>query len=358
MLRTPFYGKMLAAGAKMVEFTGYELPIQFESTGIIAEHKAVREKAGLFDVSHMGEIYLRGRDAFATIQNLITNDITTLKDGAARYTLLPNEAGGVVDDILVYRIHAEEYLLVVNAANTTKDAAWIEARLLGDTEFENASAATAQLALQGPLAIEIVKRFIPAADIPEKGYTFKTLSLNGEQLILSRTGYTGEDGFEFYSSNEFAEPLFELLMEHGKPLGMLPAGLGARDTLRLEAGMPLYGHEMNEETLCHELGLDFTIKMGKESFIGKKALLEKPPQYQRLGFKMVDRGIARENCAVFDGERQIGHVTSGTHSPTLGQAIGMVRVEKDFNASTVWVEVRNRKLKAEIVPLPFYKKNK
>lgn len=359
MLRTPFYSKMLAAGGKMVEFTGYELPVQFESTGIMVEHKAVREKAGLFDVSHMGEIYLRGKDAFASIQNLITNDITTLKDGAARYSLLPNAQGGVVDDILVYRFNQEEYLLVVNAANTQKDADWIEARLLGDTQFENASSATAQLALQGPLAIEIVKQFISLADIPEKNYTFKTLTLEGVKIILSRTGYTGEDGFEFYCPNAFAERMFDLLMEHGRPFGMVPAGLGSRDTLRMEAAMPLYGHEMNEETLCHELGLDFAIKMNKESFIGKDALLKNPPRYQRLGIKMIDRGIAREHCPIFNDEgRQIGYVTSGTHSPTLGQAVGMIRVEKEFTASTLWVEVRNKKLKAGIVPLPFYKRNK
>ena len=172
LLRTPFYNKIVAAGGKMVEFTGYELPVQFEGSGIIAEHNAVRQKAGLFDVSHMGEIYLCGKDALATIQNLVTNDMSTLKDGGVRYTLLPNEQGGVVDDILIYRFNSEKYLIVVNAANMQKDADWIEARLIGDTKFENASKATAQLALQGPAAIEIVKEFIAEADIPAKNYTF------------------------------------------------------------------------------------------------------------------------------------------------------------------------------------------
>ena len=359
LLRTPFYNKIVAAGGKMVEFTGYELPVQFEGSGIIAEHNAVRQKAGLFDVSHMGEIYLCGKDALATIQNLVTNDMSTLKDGGVRYTLLPNEQGGVVDDILIYRFNPEKYLIVVNAANMQKDADWIEARLIGDTKFENASKATAQLALQGPAAIEIVKEFIAEADIPAKNYTVKTTTLEGEPIILSRTGYTGEDGFELYCANAFAERMFDIVVEHGKKHGMLLAGLGARDTLRMEAAMPLYGHEMNDQTLCHELGLDFAIKMGKADFIGKKALEANPPKFKRLGIKMVDRGIAREHFKVFDESgREIGHVTSGTHSPTLNHAVAMIRVEKDFNAPNVWVEVRNRKLKAEIVPLPFYKRNK
>lgn len=357
--RTPFYNKMLAAGAKMVEFTGYELPIQFESSGILTEHKAVREKAGLFDVSHMGEIYLRGKDAFNTIQSLITNDITTLADGRVRYSLLPNPKGGVIDDILIYRISAEEFLIVVNAANMQKDADWFESHLLGDTQFENASLKTAQLALQGPAAISIVKEFVAEEDIPQKNYSFTWIELEGHKVLLSRTGYTGEDGFELYCANEFAERMFDIVMEHGKNHGLILAGLGARDTLRMEAAMPLYGHEMNDDTLCSELGLDVFIKMNKENFIGKEALQNNPPQYKRLGIKMLDRGIAREHFKLFDeAGNEIGYVSSGTHSPTLGKAVGMIRVKKDFNASTVLVEVRNKKLKAEIVPLPFYKRKK
>lgn len=359
MLRTPFYHKLVALGGRMVDFAGYELPVQFEGAGVIAEHNAVRQKAGLFDVSHMGEIWLRGKDAFNTIQNLVTNDITTLKEGGVRYSLLPNENGGVKDDILIYRVGAEEYLIVVNAANMQKDADWIESHLLGDTQFENASAKTSQLALQGPASLQIIREFISETDIPSKYYTFTSTLLENEKILISRTGYTGEDGFELYCANPFAERLFDILMEHGSKYGMIPAGLGARDTLRLEAAMPLYGHEMNEETLCHELGLDFAIKMNKANFIGKKVLEENQPQFKRLGIKMIDRGIAREHCPIFDtAGNPIGHVTSGTHCPTLGHAVGMIRVTKDFNDSTLLVEVRNRKLRAEVTPLPFYKRNK
>lgn len=348
---------MAANGAKMVEFTGYFLPIQFESSGIIAEHKAVREKAGLFDVSHMGELMLTGKDAFATIQSLVTNDITSMKDGQARYTLLPNEKGGIVDDILIYRFNEQKYMLVVNAANCAKDDQWISSRLLGDTVFENISERTAQLAIQGRAAEDIIKEFITVYNVPEKNYTFKVSVLFGEEIILSRTGYTGEDGFELYCSDKIAEQVFDLVVEKGNKHGMLLCGLGARDTLRMEASMPLYGHEMTDETLATELGLDFFIKLNKD-FVGKQALLDKAPLCKRIGVRLVDRGIAREKALVFDSEdKEIGCVTSGTHSPTLGYPIAMLRVDRDFDGKEVYIDVRGKKLKAEVVPMPFYKKN-
>lgn len=357
MKLTPFFEKMAANGAKMVEFTGYFLPIQFESSGIIAEHKAVREKAGLFDVSHMGELMLTGKDAFATIQSLVTNDITSMKDGQARYTLLPNEKGGIVDDILIYRFNEQKYMLVVNAANCAKDDQWISSRLLGDTVFENISERTAQLAIQGRAAEAIIKEFITVYNVPEKNYTFKVSVLFGEEIILSRTGYTGEDGFELYCSDKIAEQVFDLVVEKGNKHGMLLCGLGARDTLRMEAAMPLYGHEMTDETLATELGLDFFIKLNKD-FVGKQALLDKAPLCKRIGVRLVDRGIAREKALVFDSEdKEIGCVTSGTHSPTLGYPIAMLRVDRDFDGKEVYIDVRGKKLKAEVVPMPFYKKN-
>ncbi|MDD4316762.1 MAG: glycine cleavage system aminomethyltransferase GcvT [Clostridia bacterium] len=357
MKLTPFFEKMAANGAKMVEFTGYFLPIQFESSGIIAEHKAVREKAGLFDVSHMGELMLTGKDAFATIQSLVTNDITSMKDGQARYTLLPNEKGGIVDDILIYRFNEQKYMLVVNAANCAKDDQWISSRLLGDTVFENISERTAQLAIQGRAAEDIIKEFITVYNVPEKNYTFKVSVLFGEEIILSRTGYTGEDGFELYCSDKIAEQVFDLVVEKGNKHGMLLCGLGARDTLRMEASMPLYGHEMTDETLATELGLDFFIKLNKD-FVGKQALLDKAPLCKRIGVRLVDRGIAREKALVFDSEdKEIGCVTSGTHSPTLGYPIAMLRVDRDFDGKEVYIDVRGKKLKAEVVPMPFYKKN-
>lgn len=356
MKKTPFFDKISSLGGKMVEFTGYSLPVQF-SEGIISEHKAVREKAGLFDVSHMGEILLKGENAFDTIQNLVANDITSMVDGGARYALMLNENGGVIDDILIYRHNAQSYMLVVNAANCQKDADWVSSHLIGQTEFQNVSENTAQLALQGREAINIIREIFDEESIPQKNYTFKVTKLFDKDIILSRTGYTGEDGFEIYSDNYIAEKIFDLLLQKGKQFGMQLCGLGARDTLRMEASMPLYGHEMNEQTLATEIGLNFFIKMQKDNFIGKKALEQKQPQYKRKGIKLIDRGIARENCLVFDGEKQIGYVTSGTHSPTLGCSIAMIRVNKDFEGQQVQVEVRNRKLKAEIVSLPFYKRN-
>lgn len=356
MKKTPFFNKMSSYGGKMVEFTGYLLPIQFE--GIIAEHKAVRETAGLFDVSHMGEILLKGKGAFYTIQNLITNDITTMSDGQAKYTLMTNSKGGIIDDILVYRMNEESYMLVVNAANCQKDADWISSNLKEDTEFQNISEDTAQLALQGRKAIDIIRELVNEEDIPQKNYTFKVSKLFDEDIILSRTGYTGEDGFEIYSSNNIAVKIFDALIEKGQPHGMRLCGLGARDTLRLEAGMPLYGHEMNEDTLATELGLNFFIKMQKEDFIGKKSLELNVPQYKKIGIQLIDRGIAREHSTIYDkNDKEIGYVTSGTHSPTLGYPIAMVRVDKDFDAEELYVEVRNKKLKAKVTPLPFYKRN-
>lgn len=355
---TPYFEKMSTNGGKMVEFTGYMLPIQFESTGIIQEHKAVRENAGLFDVSHMGEFLIKGKTAFSTIQRLITNDITSMLAGQARYSPMTNENGGIVDDILIYKFDEESYMLVVNAANCEKDENWIKSRLVEGTNFENASDKTALLALQGPNAEAIVREFVGEEDIPTKNYTFKVSTLFDEQIILSRTGYTGEDGFEIYSSNGIAENVFDLLMEKGQKHNMVLCGLGARDTLRMEASMPLYGHEMNEETLATEIGLNFFIKMNKEFFYGKKALEENEAKYKRMGIKLIDRGIAREGTLLFDGDNEIGYVTSGTHSPTLGYSIAMVRVLKEFDGKELFAEVRNKKLKAEVVPMPFYKRNK
>lgn len=356
MKKTPFFEEMSELGAKMVEFTGYYLPVQF-ADGIIAEHKAVRETVGLFDVSHMGEILLSGKNAFDTIQALVTNDITNMVDGQARYALMTNEKGGVVDDILVYRFNQELYMLVVNAANCPKDAEWISSHLIGQTDFSNVSAQTAQLALQGRNAISVIKEIFAVEDIPQKNYTFKVTKLFGENIILSRTGYTGEDGFEIYSSTDIAVKVFDLLLEKAKPYGLKLCGLGSRDTLRLEAGMPLYGHEMNEETLATELGLNFFIKMNKNFFIGKKALEDNQPKYKRAGIMLVDRGIAREHAVVFDSDKEIGYVTSGTHSPTLGYPIAMIRVDKDFEGQDLFVEVRGKRLKAKVISLPFYKRN-
>lgn len=354
MKKTPFYDKLSEAGARFTEFAGYEMPIQFEM-GIIFEHKAVRENVGLFDVSHMGEILLEGNTALDTVQNICTNDMSGMEFGRARYSLVTNEKGGIVDDILVYHVSENRYLLVVNAGNCEKMVNWVKGHLLPGTEMKDISAQTAQLALQGKKAAAMLETIFSPEVIPQKRYTFTVTNLFGEEIILSRTGYTGEDGFEIYCPVSVAERVFDLLMEKGMPFGIELCGLGARDTLRLEAGMPLYGHEMSEDTLADELELDYFIKMNKE-FCGKAYLGN--PKYKRIGLKIKDRGIAREQNPVYYEGRKIGFVTSGTHSPTLGYPVAMARVEKDFNASEVKVEVRGKFLSAEVVALPFNKRNK
>ncbi len=356
MQKTPFIRQIEENGGRIVEFAGFALPVSFDSTGIIEEHKAVRNSAGLFDVSHMGELFFEGPGAFDTIQKLVTNDITGMTDGRCRYSLLPNDRGGIIDDIIIYRFNAEKYMIVVNAANTAKAAAWFEAHLGPNTQFRNASAEIALLAMQGPEAYNILREFVDEKDIPAKRYTFKVVSLFGHDVIISRTGYTGEDGFEFYCGHEITDVMFSTIMENGKKHNMILAGLGARDTLRMEAGLPLYGHEMSDDMLCTEVGMDWAVKMSKETFPGKDILANTPAKFKRLGIKINGRGIAREHTDVFtaDGSRKIGMVTSGTFSPTLGCAIGMIRIEKDFNEPTVMVNIRGKQVLADVVSLPFY----
>lgn len=356
--RTPLYQNHLNHGGKVVEFGGFELPVQY-GAGLIAEHNAVRNAAGLFDVSHMGEFLLEGKSAFDTIQRLMSNDMTGLCDGQIRYTMMLNERGGEVDDLLVYRLSEEKYLLVVNAGNCDKDAAWVSNRLLDGTRFENLSEKTGQVALQGPKSEEILRKILPESEIPEKYYTFKVSDrVTDGRCIVSRTGYTGEDGFEIYCPAERTPEIFEKIFDAGKEYGILPCGLGARDTLRFEACMPLYGHELNEDYLGHEVGLGFALKMGKPDFIGKRALEERPAQFKRKGVKLIDKGIAREGCEVFaasDG-RKIGVVTTGTYSPTFQHALAMVRIEKSYEEPEVVIDVRGKKLRAEVVKMPFYKR--
>lgn len=355
--QTPLYDTHVRLGGKIVDFAGFMLPIQYEA-GIIAEHNAVRQQAGLFDVSHMGEVLLTGQGALATIQNLFTNDFTDMADGQVRYTLMCNDAGGVVDDVLVYRFAADAYLVVVNASNCEKDVAWIAAHLGEDTEMEDFSDTLGQIALQGPAAAAIIEKLAPAEDIPAKNYTFsRDVEIAGALCTLSRTGYTGEDGFEIYAYASEISRVYDAVLEAGRPLGLIPAGLGARDTLRLEAGMPLYGHELGEDIPADEVGLNYFIKRTKP-FLGLAALEAHTPEFKRIGVRLTDRGIAREGAEVFipDGEK-IGTVTSGTHSPTLGVAIAVLRVRKDFTGDTVEIDVRGRRLKAEVVKLPFYKRN-
>ncbi|MGL5894289.1 MAG: glycine cleavage system aminomethyltransferase GcvT [Bacteroidales bacterium] len=353
--RTPLYDNHVKHGGKMVEFAGFELPIQYES-GIVVEHNAVRNQAGLFDVSHMGEFLITGKGAQDTVNNLITNDVTTLiNQGDILYTLMCNEKGGVVDDLLVYKYSNEHYLLVVNASNIEKDFAWVTAHLGPETKAENISDTVAQLALQGPLAEKILSKIIPLDKLPAKNYTFVEIEAWGTKCLISRTGYTGEDGFEIYVPSNSVATIFESLLETGKEDGLIPCGLGSRDTLRFEAGMPLYGHELGEDIPANEVGLGFCIKMKKDTFIGKAALEANPAQYIRKGVKLIDRGVARENTLVFKDGQEVGYVTTGTFSVTNNCAMAMIRVRKGTE-SPIDLEVRKKMLKAEYQTMPFIQK--
>ncbi|WP_434309541.1 glycine cleavage system aminomethyltransferase GcvT [Hominifimenecus sp. rT4P-3] len=357
--KTPLYENHVAAGGKIVPFAGYLLPVQYPA-GVIAEHKAVREGCGMFDVSHMGEIRCTGKDALKNLNRLLTNDFTVMYDGQARYSPMCNEQGGVVDDLIVYKEADENYFIVVNAANKDKDFAWMKAHQTGEVCFTDISEEIVQIALQGPLAEQILRRLTAEENIPTAYYSAVFDGKVGEiPCIISRTGYTGADGFEFYCDAKQGPALWDLLLAEGKPEGLIPCGLGARDTLRLEAGMPLYGHEMDDSVSPREAGLGMFVKMEKTDFIGKAALeLRGTPARKRIGLKVTGRGIIREHCDLYANGRLVGRTTSGTHAPYLGYPIAMALVEAGVATvgSVLEADVRGRKVAAEIVKLPFYKK--
>ncbi len=360
-LKTPLYEEHVALNGKIVPFAGYLLPVQYP-TGVIKEHMAVRTAAGLFDVSHMGEIIFKGETALASLNHILTNDYTNMKVGKVRYGVMCNESGGTIDDLIVYKFAEDYYFVVVNASNRHKDFAHMKANILPGTEIEDISDSLAQVALQGPKAFAIMEKLLKEDDIPRKYYTAKEhVDLSGMDCIISYTGYTGESGFEIYTAKENAVKLWRLLLETGKDEGLIPCGLGARDTLRLEAAMPLYGHEMDEDISPLETNLNFGVKMNKEEFIGKEGLLKRgEPKITRVGLEMVDRGIMREHQDLFVGEKKIGHTTSGTHCPYLNKAVAMALVEKEYATigTEVTVDVRGRKLKAKVIELPFYTREK
>lgn len=358
--KTPLYEKHLEAKGKIVPFGGYLLPVQYP-TGVITEHMAVRKGCGMFDVSHMGEILLKGPGSTAFLNHLLTNDYTKMEDGQARYSPMCNESGGVVDDLIVYKVKENSYFIVVNAANKDKDFAWMKGHAFGDITLEDISDSVVQIALQGPLAQQLLERLTGKACIPVKYYTavFEA-KIADIPCVISRTGYTGEDGFEFYCSAQDGPKLWDLLLENGTEEGLIPCGLGARDTLRLEAAMPLYGHEMNDEISPKEASLGIFVKMEKPDFIGKAAMEEKgAPKKKRVGLKVTGRGIIREMEDLFDGEKKVGVTTSGTHAPYLGYPIAMALVECEYAKPGTHLEadVRGRRVAAEVVKLPFYKKN-
>lgn len=360
--KTPLYAAHVALGGKMVPFGGYLMPVQYPA-GVIAEHMAVRGQVGLFDVSHMAELALEGPDAVANLQRLLTTDVSAMTDGQVKYAMLCNERGGIVDDLVVYRRGAEQYLLVVNAGNHEKDAAWVESHLFGDVRYADVSDCVGQLALQGPQALAVLQPLCDTETLPQKYYRFTegvTLHCKDGDVsaLVSQTGYTGEAGFELYCAAEDTLNLWNTLLDTGATLGILPCGLGARDTLRLEAAMPLYGHEMTDELTPKEAGLP--CKLDGKDFIGRDAILARgTPAIRRVGLRVTGRGIVREHCDLFaqSGEL-VGHTTSGTHCPYLGQALAMgyVALASAEPGTLLQADVRGRRIDVEIVPLPFYKR--
>ena len=318
--KTPLYAKHAAAGGKIVPFAGYLLPVQYP-TGVIAEHMAVRTAAGLFDVSHMGELVFTGPDALRNLNHLLTNDFTGMYDGQVRYSPMCNDQGGCVDDLIVYKVHDTAYLVVVNAANKDKDAGWMREHLFGACEMEDISGRVAQVALQGPKSKQILLRLLDESVLPQKYYSFvRDVDLRGIRCLISRTGYTGEFGYELYCVSADAEGLWDLLLE---------------------------------------AGLDFAVKMGKEDFIGKDAIAARLPVRQtRVGLEITGRGIAREHQDIYIGDRLAGQTTSGTHCPFLGKAVAMAYLSSAdaVPGTRVEVDVRGRRVAAQVVELPFYKR--
>ena len=356
---TSLHDTHIKYGGKMVPFAGWEMPVQYP-TGVIAEHMAVRTKAGMFDVSHMGEIIFTGPDAVANLNMLLTNDYSDLKDGYARYSPMCNENGGVVDDLIVYKKSDTEVLLVVNAANKDKDYKWMLDHKFGDVEFTDISDTVAQIALQGPLAKQILKKLVSEDAIPTDYYAVKfDQELCGVRVVISTTGYTGEDGVEIYMPWDKAPEIWEALMEAGKEEGLVPCGLGARDTLRLEAGMPLYGHEMDDTITPKEALLSIFVKMDKPDFIGKAAIeAGTPPKRKKVGLEVVGRGIIREHLDVYRDGKKIGVTTSGTMCPYIKKAVACALIDADARelGQEVEVDVRGRMVKAVMVKSQFYQR--
>jgi aminomethyltransferase len=354
--RTPLYEVHRRLGARLVPFAGFEMPVQYRS--ILEEHAAVRNAAGLFDVSHMGQIHLRGPGALASVERLVSCLAATLKPGRIRYGLLCNDEGGVVDDITVYRSAEDAFLLCVNAANIEKDWRWIVRHADADAELANRSDETALLALQGPAALATLTPLCDFDPARLKRFQFAEGAVAGLPVLVSRTGYTGSDGFELYLDAGGAETLFETLLDTGRPHGLVPAGLGARDTLRLEAALPLYGHELDDTTSPLEAGLGRFVKRAAGGFVGAEAIERRAAAgHERalVGFVVEGRGVAREGYAIARQGRGIGIVTSGAPSPTLGKPIGLGYVPPALAApgTSVDIVVRDRPVPARIVSTPF-----
>ncbi|PAD31099.1 glycine cleavage system aminomethyltransferase GcvT [Paenibacillus sp. 7523-1] len=363
LLRTPLYPLYQQyEGVRCIDFGGWELPVQF--SGIQKEHEAVRERAGLFDVSHMGEFTVQGEQAEAFLQKLTTNDVTALVPGQAQYTLMCYPDGGVVDDLLVYKLEDQHYMLVVNASNIDKDWAWLQEHMVPGVSMTNDSAETALLALQGPLAADIIGKVTDTdVSIIEPFRFVQNAEVCGVKLLLSRTGYTGEDGFELYVQADQAAAVWNGLMEAGADHGLVPAGLGARDTLRFEAKMPLYGQELSPTISPLEAGVGMFVKLNAGPFIGHEALLQQKndgPARKLVGIEVLERGIPRPHYPIYSEGVQIGEVTTGTQSPTLKRNLGLALIDSKYAAlgTQLEIEIRGKKLKAEVVKTPFHKRTR
>ncbi len=359
MKKTPLYDNHVKLNGKIIDFGGWMLPVQYE--GIIKEHNQVRNNAGLFDVSHMGEVTAKGTGAEKFIQNLITNDISGLENFQIIYSPMCYEDGGTVDDLIVYKFSSEDFLIVVNAANTDKDFEWMLKNKPNGAELENVSDKYAQLAIQGPKAQQILQKLTPYDLAGIKFFHFAAdVKVDGVPAIVSRSGYTGEDGFEIYAPAGYAPQLWESILAAGKDQGLVPAGLGARDTLRFEAALPLYGHELTKDISPLEAALSRFVKLDKEAFIGREALIAQSKALPRrnVGFEMIEPGVARNGFEVKANGKTIGIVTSGSYSPSLDKNLGMALVESAFadEGTAIEIVIRNKNVKAEVVKKPFYSK--
>jgi aminomethyltransferase len=362
--RTPLFDEHKALGARLVPFAGYEMPIQYR--GISAEHEAVRTRAGIFDVSHMGELEVRGAGALAAVNRLITNDLERVSDGQALYTCACNERGTILDDLIVYRFDPERILIVCNASNRDKIAPHVAENVAGRATFRDLSDETSLLALQGPRAIDVLARTEPSLDVRAelKPFRFREMSVAGVACVVARTGYTGEDGVEIFVANEHAAALFRRLLGGGRELGAEPIGLGARDTLRLEARLMLYGNDIDETTNPLEAGLSWVVKFHKSEFIGKAALEQVQAaglSRKLVGFEMRGRGIARHGYPLLDTSgNAVGVCTSGSPAPTLGKSIGLGYVPVGLSSvgTPIGVDCRGKPVEAVVVETPFYKRSR
>lgn len=361
--QTPLYPLYQKYQAKVIDFGGWALPVQFD--GIKKEHSITRNAVGLFDVSHMGEIVVSGKGSLSFLQQMCTNDLSLIKPNKAQYTFMCYPNGGTIDDLIIYQLEEQRYLLVVNAANHEKDLNWLLEHKQEDVEITDMSKHYVQLAIQGPKAEQVLQK-ITEEDLSEIGFfSFKqdvVFEAIKDQALVARTGYTGEDGFEIYIQSTSGTALWEKLLEVGEPDGISPIGLGARDTLRFEAGLALYGNELSKTITPIEAGLGFAVKTNKPNdFIGKDVLHKQKEQgvtRTLVGIEMIDRGIPRHDYPVYDGDTCIGFVTSGTNAPTLDKNLGLALLDKAFSeeGTIVTVKIRNKYLQAKVIKTPFYKK--